>query len=112
MKNILKQIPKDKNVCGAVLACTKCNFKVIMISDQGIHPIHCLDEMKMTADRTTGEWDQIYKCNSCGQIIKITKEGCGPLHCCDKEILTTDEEIYPFILEEHYEEDSYHEPVR
>ena len=86
----LKQIPEDKNVCGTVLKCHKCNFKVIVVKDEGTIPSHHMELLKMTADRTTGEWDQIYECSSCGQIIKITKEGCGPLHCCDEEICIMD----------------------
>jgi desulfoferrodoxin-like iron-binding protein len=86
----LKKIPEDKNVCGGVLQCQKCNFKAIMVKDEGTGIQHCLGDMKITADRTTGEWDQIYKCSSCGQIIKITKEGCGPLRCCDMEVCDMD----------------------
>ena len=86
----LKQIPDDKNVCGVILACQKCNFKVVFMKDEGTGIQHCLDDMRITSDRTTGEWDKIYKCSSCGQIIKITKEGCGPLRCCDQEICDMD----------------------
>jgi desulfoferrodoxin-like iron-binding protein len=86
----IKKIPNDKNVCGAVLKCQNCNFKVILTSDEGTGIKHCMDDMKATADRTTGEWDQIYKCTSCGQIIKITKEGCGPMHCCDEDLCIMD----------------------
>ena len=87
---VLKSIPDDKNICGTVLKCQKCNFKVIMINDEGTGIQHHLIDMQMTSDRTTGEWDQIYKCGSCGQVIKITKEGCGPMHCCDEEICMMD----------------------
>jgi desulfoferrodoxin-like iron-binding protein len=86
----LKDIPEDKNICGAVLQCQKCNFKLILINDEGTGIRHCLEDMKYTADRTTGEWDHIYKCTNCGQVVKITKEGCGPLHCCDAEICVMD----------------------
>ena len=86
----LKNIPDDKNICGALLKCKKCNFKAIMINDAGTGIFHCMDDMAVTADRTSGEWDMIYKCTSCGQIIKITNEGCGPLHCCDEEICIMD----------------------
>ena len=55
----LKHIPDDKNVCGAVFTCQKCNFKAIIVNDQGTVPRHCMEDMKMTADRTAGEWDQI-----------------------------------------------------
>lgn len=89
-ESLLKRIPDDKNICGAVFACQKCNFKVIAVTDEGTIPQHCMDDMKMTSDRTTGEWDQIYKCTSCGQIVKITKEGCGLLHCCDAEVCIMD----------------------
>jgi desulfoferrodoxin-like iron-binding protein len=86
----LRMIPDDKNICGTILKCQKCNFKVIMIKDEGTTIQHHMEELMMTADRTTGEWDMIYKCDSCGQIIKITQEGCGPLHCCDQEICVMD----------------------
>ena len=86
----LKNVPEDKNICGAVLKCKDCNFKAIMINDSGTGIVHCMDDMVMTADRTSGEWDMIYKCTSCGQIVKITQEGCGPLHCCDEEICIMD----------------------
>ncbi len=86
----LQQIPEDKNVCGAVIKCKKCKFKAIVVSDEGTMPRHHSSDMKITADRTSGEWDQIYKCTSCGQIVKITKEGCGMLHCCDKEVCVMD----------------------
>ena len=86
----IKQIPDDKNVCGTVLKCQNCNFKAVTLVDGGVTPQHCLDDMEITADRTTGEWDMIYECSSCGKIIKITKEGCGPLHCCDHEICIMD----------------------
>jgi len=87
---IIKQIPVDKNICGAVLTCQRCKFKVIMLNDSGTGIHHCMEDMVMTADRTTGEWDMIYECSSCGQIVKITKEGCGPLHCCDSEVCIMD----------------------
>jgi desulfoferrodoxin-like iron-binding protein len=51
-----------------------------------------MEEMLITAERTTGEWDLIYECSSCGQIIKITREGCGQLHCCDEAICVMDVE--------------------
>lgn len=86
----LRNIPDDKNVCGAVLQCQKCKFKVILVNDEGTGVVHHMKDMKMTSDRTAGEWDQIYKCTSCGQVIKITKEGCGPIHCCDEEICIMD----------------------
>jgi desulfoferrodoxin-like iron-binding protein len=86
----MNKIPEDKNICGTVLQCQKCKFKTIVIKDEGSTIQHCLHEMKMTADRTTGEWDLIYKCASCGQIIKITKEGCGPLRCCDTDVCIMD----------------------
>jgi desulfoferrodoxin-like iron-binding protein len=89
-KEELKKIPDDKNVCGAVFKCQKCNFKARVINDQGTVPSHCMLEMKFTADKTSGERDQIYKCTNCGQIIKITSEGCGPLRCCDSEICVMD----------------------
>lgn len=88
--NEIKKIPNDKNVCGTILKCQSCNFKVILTSDEGTGIKHCLDDMKITADRTTGEWDQIYRCDSCGQIVKITKEGCGPLRCCDADVCIMD----------------------
>ena len=84
------QISVDKNVCGAVLKCKNCNFKVIMAVDSGTGIKHCLNDMIITADRTTGEWDHIFKCTNCGQIVKITREGCGPLTCCDSEICVMD----------------------
>lgn len=86
----LRNIPDDKNICGALLKCQQCNFKVIIVNDAGTTIQHHMVDLEMTADRTSGEWDMIYKCDSCGQIIKITKEGCGPLHCCDKEICVMD----------------------
>ena len=86
----LKQIPDDKNVCGAVFTCEKCKFKIIIVNDQGTIPLHHSEDMQMTVDRTTGEWDQIYECSSCGQVIKVTKEGCGMLHCCDSEVCVMD----------------------
>ena len=89
-KLILNRIPTDKNVCGATLACQSCNFKVIMVNDQGTVPQHCMHDMKITIKSTISEKDQIYKCDSCGQIIKITKEGCGPIRCCDAEICIMD----------------------
>ena len=86
----ISNIPNDKNVCGAVLQCQNCKFKVILTTDEGTGIKHCMDFMKISADRTTGEWDQIFKCTSCGQIIKITTEGCGPLHCCDEDLCIMD----------------------
>jgi desulfoferrodoxin-like iron-binding protein len=86
----LQNVPEDKNICGTVLQCQQCNFKVIMINDEGTGIRHCSQDMKMTADRTSGEWDMIYKCSNCGQIIKITKEGCGEIHCCDTQICVMD----------------------
>lgn len=89
-ENKIKQIPEDKNICGAVLKCQKCNFKIIALTELTTVPSHHMAEMKITAERTTGEWDQIYECSSCGQIIKITREGCGQLHCCDEELCVMD----------------------
>jgi len=89
-KKQLKNLPDDKNVCGAVLQCQKCSFKVIMTIDSGTGITHCTEDMKVTADRTAGEWDHIYRCTSCGQVIRITKEGCGPLRCCDEDICVMD----------------------
>jgi desulfoferrodoxin-like iron-binding protein len=86
----LNKIPDDKNICGGVLGCQKCNFKVIVVNDQGTVPRHHMEDLEMTSDRTSGEWDQIYKCDSCGQIVKITKEGCGPLRCCDADVCIMD----------------------
>jgi desulfoferrodoxin-like iron-binding protein len=91
-ENKLKHIPDDKNICGAVLKCQKCNFKLIALSELTSIPQHHMEEMVITAERTTGEWDQIYECSSCGQIIKITREGCGQLHCCDEAVCVMDVE--------------------
>ncbi len=91
-ENKLKQIPEDKNICGAVLKCQKCNFKIIALTDLTTTPRHHMEDMVITAERTSGEWDQIFECSSCGQILKITREGCGQLHCCDEEVCVMDVE--------------------